>query len=58
MCTDKLAELFTTAGYGVIENKYIHKETTNIKEGICVPRVFVQGRYRKPITLLNDQQNK
>jgi len=45
--TDKLAELFTMAGYQVIENKFIHKETTNIKEELCVPRVFVQGKYCK-----------
>lgn len=44
---EKLSELFTTAGYDVVENKYIHKETTNIKEGICVPRVFIQGKFTK-----------
>lgn len=44
-CVEKLSELFAVAGYDVIENKYIHKETTNIKEGICVPRVFVQGKF-------------
>ncbi|XP_065896657.1 tRNA N(3)-methylcytidine methyltransferase METTL6-like [Dysidea avara] len=55
---DKLAELFTVAGYQVIENKYIHKETTNIKEGLCVPRIFIQGKYSKSITLHVNQQNQ
>ena len=45
---EKLSELFTMAGYDVVENIYIHKETTNIKEGICVPRVFIQGKFIKP----------
>lgn len=53
-CTEKIAELFTMAGYQVTENKYIHKETTNIKEGLCVPRIFVQGKYSKSV----NQQNK
>lgn len=44
---EKLSELFTMAGYDVVENIYIHKETTNIKEGICVPRVFIQGKFIK-----------
>ena len=44
---EKLSELFTAAGYDIVENKYIHKETTNIKECICVPRVFVQGKFTK-----------
>ena len=44
---DKVSELFTAAGYHIVDNKYIHKETTNIKEGICVPRVFLQGKFTK-----------
>jgi len=46
----KLAELVTEAGFEIIENRYIRKETVNRKEDLCVPRVFVQGRFVKPVS--------
>uniref|UniRef100_T2M8X2 tRNA N(3)-methylcytidine methyltransferase n=1 Tax=Hydra vulgaris TaxID=6087 RepID=T2M8X2_HYDVU len=45
--TDKLFELFTSCGYEVVENTYIHRRTINKKEGIDVPRIFVQGKFTK-----------
>lgn len=30
-------------------NTYVQRRTVNFKEGIDVPRIFVQGKYRKPI---------
>lgn len=41
-------ELFTKAGFVVISNSYIHRKTVNKKEGIDVPRIFVQGKFQKP----------
>lgn len=43
-----LETLFTDAGYEVVSNEYVCRETVNKKEGICVPRIFVQGKFRKP----------
>ena len=41
-------ELTKTAGYDIILNEYVLRETVNKKEGISVPRVFLQGKYMKP----------
>ncbi|XP_077521831.1 tRNA N(3)-cytidine methyltransferase METTL6 [Amblyomma americanum] len=43
-----LEKLFTDAGYEVLSNEYVCRQTVNKKEGICVPRIFVQGKFRKP----------
>ncbi|KAL1131206.1 hypothetical protein AAG570_010824 [Ranatra chinensis] len=43
-----LAELFTKAGFEIISNYYIHRKTVNIKEELDVPRIFLQGKFRKP----------
>ncbi|KAL1486081.1 hypothetical protein MTO96_031536 [Rhipicephalus appendiculatus] len=43
-----LERLFLDAGYEVVSNEYVCRETVNKKEGICVPRIFVQGKFRKP----------
>ena len=48
VCTEKLAELVQEAGFKVVENGYVQKETVNVKEGISAPRVFIQGRFLKP----------
>ncbi|CAH1238675.1 METTL6 [Branchiostoma lanceolatum] len=45
--TDELAKLFTAAGFSVVSNEYVLRETVNKKEGLCVPRVFVQGKFVK-----------
>ena len=33
-----------------MENSYVQKETVNLKEGISATRVFIQGRFLKPAT--------
>lgn len=43
-----LEELFVGAGYEVVSNEYVCRETVNKKEDICVPRIFVQGKFKKP----------
>ncbi|XP_046975932.1 tRNA N(3)-methylcytidine methyltransferase METTL6 [Vanessa cardui] len=45
---DELAKLFTEAGFEIIMNTYVQRRTVNFKEGIDVPRIFVQGKYKKP----------
>ncbi|XP_063778412.1 tRNA N(3)-methylcytidine methyltransferase METTL6 [Pseudophryne corroboree] len=46
--TEHLQLLFTTAGYKEVSNVYVQRETVNKKEGLCVPRVFVQSKFYKP----------
>ncbi|XP_053323395.1 tRNA N(3)-methylcytidine methyltransferase METTL6 [Spea bombifrons] len=43
-----LLSLFSTAGYEEVSNEYVLRETVNKKEGLCVPRVFLQSKFRKP----------
>lgn len=44
----EVTELFRRAGFTVVVNSYIHRRTINPKENIDVPRIFVQGKFRKP----------
>ncbi|XP_072416725.1 tRNA N(3)-methylcytidine methyltransferase METTL6 isoform X6 [Chiloscyllium punctatum] len=43
-----VAQLLTAAGYEVLVNEYVFRETVNKKEGLCVPRVFLQCKFKKP----------
>ncbi|KAG7465409.1 hypothetical protein JOB18_027941 [Solea senegalensis] len=43
-----LAELFEDTGFQTVANDYVLRETVNKKEGICVPRVFLQSKFTKP----------
>ncbi|XP_053601938.1 tRNA N(3)-methylcytidine methyltransferase METTL6 [Plodia interpunctella] len=45
---EELAKLFSEAGFEVLMNTYVQRRTVNFKEGIDVPRIFVQGKYLKP----------
>ena len=45
-----MSTLFAEAGFEIVENGYIHRSTVNKKEGIDVPRIFVQGKFRKKQT--------
>uniref|UniRef100_A0A8C5Q0X6 tRNA N(3)-cytidine methyltransferase METTL6 n=1 Tax=Leptobrachium leishanense TaxID=445787 RepID=A0A8C5Q0X6_9ANUR len=40
-----LLQLFSAAGYEEVSNEYVFRETVNKKEGLCVPRVFLQKRW-------------
>nr|KAF6420765.1 methyltransferase like 6 [Molossus molossus] len=52
-----LAQLFVDTGYEEVVNEYVFRETVNKKEGLCVPRVFLQSKFQKspknptPVTL-------
>ncbi|XP_072879713.1 tRNA N(3)-cytidine methyltransferase METTL6 isoform X1 [Chlorocebus sabaeus] len=43
-----LAQLFMDTGYEEVVNEYVFRETVNKKEGLCVPRVFLQSKFLKP----------
>ena len=45
---DYLWTLFSECGYQTVENEYVQRRTVNKKEGIDVPRIFVQGKFVKP----------
>ncbi|XP_063704325.1 tRNA N(3)-methylcytidine methyltransferase METTL6 [Culicoides brevitarsis] len=45
--TEETQEMYEKAGFSVVCNEYIHRRTINLKEGVDVPRIFVQGKYRK-----------
>ncbi|XP_006883462.1 PREDICTED: methyltransferase-like protein 6 [Elephantulus edwardii] len=42
-----LARLFRDSGYEEVLNEYVLRETVNRKEGLSVPRVFLQSKFRK-----------
>ncbi|CAJ1063073.1 tRNA N(3)-methylcytidine methyltransferase METTL6 [Xyrichtys novacula] len=42
-----LAELFQDSGLQCVSNDYVLRETVNKKEGLCVPRVFLQSKFTK-----------
>ncbi|KAH8372144.1 hypothetical protein KR093_010174, partial [Drosophila rubida] len=46
----ELAQLFTDNGFDVITNNYVHRRTLNVKEGVDVPRIFLQGKFKKRIS--------
>ncbi|XP_012692944.2 tRNA N(3)-methylcytidine methyltransferase METTL6 [Clupea harengus] len=48
-----LTKLFHDAGFESMVNDYVLRETVNKKEGLCVPRVFLQSKFRRPPTLNN-----
>ncbi|KAM7343197.1 tRNA N(3)-cytidine methyltransferase METTL6 [Cochliomyia hominivorax] len=43
----ELAKLFKDNGFEIICNSYVHRRTLNVKEGIDVPRIFLQGKFKK-----------
>ena len=47
---DKVLELAGNSGFDLSESQceYIQRETINKKEDLCVPRIFVQGKFVKP----------
>ncbi|KAF8788503.1 tRNA N(3)-methylcytidine methyltransferase like protein [Argiope bruennichi] len=54
-----LQKLTTDAGFIVVLNKYVSRETVNRKENICVPRVYIQGKFYKPeLNNLNSKPNE
>ncbi|XP_055328847.1 tRNA N(3)-methylcytidine methyltransferase METTL6-like [Paramacrobiotus metropolitanus] len=43
---EETRRLFEEAGFEAISCDYVFRETSNKKEDICVPRIFVQGKFR------------
>ncbi|XP_065209629.1 tRNA N(3)-methylcytidine methyltransferase METTL6 isoform X3 [Planococcus citri] len=44
---DLVRDLFCRNGFSEIETSYVRRRTVNKKEGIDVPRIFVQAKYKK-----------
>jgi len=44
---EKVAELMESARFKVEQCEYIHRRTVNVKEGVDVERIFVQGKFCK-----------
>ncbi|CAF3720766.1 unnamed protein product [Adineta steineri] len=42
-----LTNLLNESQFNTDELSYVFKETVNVKEEICVPRVFIQGKFQK-----------
>lgn len=49
---EKLIETFVAAGFIPLSCDYLERTTSNRKEGLSVPRTFVQGRFQKPSSSL------
>lgn len=47
--TELLGEMFKEAGFEEAAMAYVVRETVNKKEGLCVPRVFVQAKFVLPV---------
>jgi len=44
---EALKAAFESAGFDTVECRYVQRQTVNKKEDVSVPRVFVQGQFRK-----------
>ncbi|KAH8347734.1 hypothetical protein KR084_000611, partial [Drosophila pseudotakahashii] len=44
---EEISKLFQENGFEIITNAYVHRRTLNLKEGVDVPRIFLQGKFRK-----------
>lgn len=45
--SDHLQQLAHSAGFKTISCDYVHRQTVNKKEGLSVPRIFVQAKFVK-----------
>lgn len=45
--TEEIEHIFLEEGFETLVNAYAHRRTINAKEGIDVPRIFVQSKFRK-----------
>ena len=37
--------IFSSVGFVCLEHQYVHRRTTNIKEGVDAARVFLQAKF-------------
>ncbi|XP_075678476.1 tRNA N(3)-cytidine methyltransferase METTL6 [Dermatophagoides pteronyssinus] len=44
---DVMRKLAAESNLEIIQLDYVQRETRNIKENLCVPRIFLQGKFRK-----------
>ena len=46
---EELTGLFNDAGLEVLSCEYVQRETVNVKQGLAVPRIFVQAKCRNKV---------
>ncbi|XP_064614208.1 tRNA N(3)-methylcytidine methyltransferase METTL6-like [Liolophura sinensis] len=51
--TEILHSMTQSAGFQTVTLDYVQRETVNKKEDLCVPRIFVQGKFQKTIEDIN-----
>lgn len=44
---EEVSSLFESVGFEILTCNYIQRRTINLKERIDVPRIFVQGKFKK-----------
>jgi methyltransferase-like protein 6 len=46
---EEMSVLVRASGYEILENNYVYRRTINPKENVDVERIFLQGKYIKPM---------
>ena len=46
---EQMQEMVQSAGFTVHLNEYVERRTVNKKEDLDVPRIFLQGKYKKSV---------
>lgn len=54
---EEIEKLVKAVGLNVISNEYVHRKTINIKENVDKDRVFLQGKFKKPLNSTNLQES-
>ena len=44
---EEMKAMIQECGFILQMNEYVERRTVNLKESVDVPRIFVQGKYRK-----------
>lgn len=47
LISEKLNSIMESCGLKTLQCNYVHRSTINKKEGLDVPRIFVQGKFSK-----------
>ena len=49
---EEVSNLFESVGFKTLTCGYVQRRTVNLKENIDVPRIFVQGKFEKPASIV------
>ncbi len=47
LATELLTDMANSCDLEVLTLEYVQRETVNLKKGLAVPRIFVQGKFRR-----------